>query len=139
MFFKNSNYTKGWVNFRRNTWVTLKWNGWVNIPRNLHLGSGIPRILEVYDKKCFSFSENFLRMILPNTPQVTPQVTSPISKLLEVLNGEMSRQELQLQLKLKDKKHFKKLYLIPALELKLIEMTIPEKPNSSLQKYRRVG
>ena len=139
MFFKNSNYTKGWVNFRRNTWVTLKWNGWVNIPRNLHLGSGIPRILEVYGKKCFSFSENFLRMILPNTPQVTPQVTSPISKLLQVLNGEMSRQELQLQLKLKDKKHFKKLYLIPALELKLIEMTIPEKPNSSLQKYRRVG
>mgnify|MGYP000120507913 CR=1 FL=1 len=103
------------------------------------LGSGIPRILEVYGKKCFSFSENFLRMILPNTPQVTPQVTSPISKLLEVLNGEMSRQELQLQLKLKDKKHFKKLYLIPALELKLIEMTIPEKPNSSLQKYRKVG
>jgi ATP-dependent DNA helicase RecG len=99
------------------------------------LGSGIPRILEVYDKKCFSFYDNFLRMILPNTPQVT----SPISKLLEVLNGEMSRQELQLQLKLKDKKHFKKLYLIPALELKLIEMTIPEKPNSSLQKYRRVG
>ena len=104
-----------------------------------HLGSGIPRILEVYGKKCFSFSENFLRMILPNTPQVTPPVTSPISKLLQVLNGEMSRQELQLQLKLKDKKHFKKLYLIPALELKLIEMTIPEKPNSSLQKYRRVG
>ena len=34
-FFKNSNYTKGWVNFRRNTWVTLKWNGWINIPRNL--------------------------------------------------------------------------------------------------------
>ena len=120
--------------------VEMEWVG-QHTPESTveHLGSGIPRILEVYDKKCFSFSENFLRMILPNTPQVTPQVTSPISKLLEVLNGEMSRQELQLQLKLKDKKHFKKLYLIPALELKLIEMTIPEKPNSSLQKYRRVG
>jgi len=120
--------------------VEMEWVG-QHTPESTveHLGSGIPRILEVYDKKCFSFSENFLRMILPNTPQVTPQVTSPISKLLEVLNGEMSRQELQLQLKLKDKKHFKKLYLIPALELKLIEMTIPEKTNSSLQKYRRVG
>ena len=120
--------------------VEMEWVG-QHTPESTveHLGSGIPRILEVYDKKCFSFSENFLRMILPNTPQVTPQVTSPISKLLEVLNGEMSRQELQLQLKLKDKKHFKKLYLIPALELKLIEMTIPEKPNSSLQKYRKVG
>ena len=120
--------------------VEMEWVG-QHTPESTveHLGSGIPRILEVYGKKCFSFSENFLRMILPNTPQVTPQVTSPISKLLEVLNGEMSRQELQLQLKLKDKKHFKKLYLIPALELKLIEMTIPEKPNSSLQKYRRAG
>ncbi len=26
------------------------------------LGSGVPRILEYYDKACFKFSENFLRM-----------------------------------------------------------------------------
>ncbi|WP_415830581.1 RNA-binding domain-containing protein, partial [Gillisia limnaea] len=45
------------------------------------LGSGIPRILEYYDKTCFNFSDNFLRMVLPSaeavysdTPQVTPQV-----------------------------------------------------------------
>ena len=35
--------------------------------------------------------------------------------------------------------NFEKLYLRPALELKLIEMTIPEKPNSRLQKYRLTG
>ncbi len=30
------------------------------------LGSGIPRILESYDKDCFHFSENFLRVVLPS-------------------------------------------------------------------------
>ncbi len=31
-----------------------------------HLGSGIPRILKVYPKECFKFTENFLRMTFPN-------------------------------------------------------------------------
>jgi len=48
----------------------------------------------------------------------------------------MSRDELQMALGLKDRKSFWKRYLKPALEQGLIEMTIPEKPNSSLQKYR---
>ena len=30
------------------------------------LGSGIPRIFESYDKDCFHFSENFLRVVLPS-------------------------------------------------------------------------
>ena len=29
------------------------------------LGSGVPRILESYDRSCFSFSDNFLRMSFP--------------------------------------------------------------------------
>jgi hypothetical protein len=32
--------------------------------------------------------------------------------------------------------NFEKLYLRPALEAKLLEMTIPDKPQSRLQKYR---
>lgn len=40
-----------------------------------HLGSGIPRILKAYSKDCFQFSENFLRVTLPSSEQVTPQVT----------------------------------------------------------------
>jgi hypothetical protein len=47
-----------------------------------------------------------------------------------------SREELQAKLKLVDRHNFKKLYLIPALEAGLIERTIPEKPNSRLQRYR---
>jgi hypothetical protein len=52
------------------------------------------------------------------------------------MHGDLSRSEIQEKLKLTDKKNFKENYLKPALEQVLIVMTIPDKPNSSLQKYR---
>jgi Fic family protein len=70
------------------------------------------------------------------TPQENPQATPQVKKLLNIIKGEMSRDELQSALSLKDRKSFRQRYLLPALELGLIEMTIPDKPNSSLQKYR---
>lgn len=48
----------------------------------------------------------------------------------------MSRDELQTALGLQDRKSFTARYLKPSLNAGLIEMTIPEKPNSRLQKYR---
>ena len=48
----------------------------------------------------------------------------------------MSRRELREALLLKGDDNFRRLYLLPALEAGLIEMTIPEKPNSRLQRYR---
>ena len=66
-----------------------------------------------------------------HTPQVTPQV----SCLLKVITGEMSRETLQDPLELQDRKSFRQRYLKPALAEGLIEMTIPDKPNSRLQKY----
>jgi hypothetical protein len=117
--------------------VEMEWVG-QHTPESTveHLGSGIPRILEVYGKKCFSFSENFLRMILPNTPQVTDQVRK---LLIAMDSNSLSAAEIMTKLKLNHRPSFRESYLKPALELKLIEMTIPDKPNSSLQKYRRVG
>lgn len=50
--------------------------------------------------------------------------------------GEMARQELMDALGLKDRKHFGDAYLQPALEAGLLEMTIPDKPQSSKQRYR---
>ena len=50
--------------------------------------------------------------------------------------GDMSRAEIQAKLGLKDEKHFREAYLRPAAAQGLIEMTIPDKPNSRLQKYR---
>ncbi len=48
----------------------------------------------------------------------------------------MSRGVLQDALELQDRKSFRERYLKPALAEGLIEMTIPDKPNSRLQKYR---
>ena len=70
------------------------------------------------------------------TPEVTAEVTPEVIKLLKHLTGEMNRGDLQEAIGLRDAEHFRKSYIIPALEIKAIEMTIPEKPTSSKQKYR---
>jgi len=56
--------------------------------------------------------------------------------LLAAVTGEMKRAEIQGALELKDRKNFLNTYLRPALDAGLIEMTIPDKPLSSLQRYR---
>ncbi|MFH2065618.1 MAG: Fic family protein [Pseudomonadota bacterium] len=75
------------------------------------------------------------RIIDKAAPEVTPEVT-PEVRLLKEITGEMNRQALQKALGLKDDEHFRKSYLQPALAAGFIEMTIPEKPRSSRQKYR---
>ncbi|MDW7659405.1 MAG: ATP-binding protein, partial [Bacillota bacterium] len=70
------------------------------------------------------------------TLEVTPEVAPEVERLIKIVSGDMSRQELQDKLDLKDAEHFRKSYIKPALSSVLIEMTIPDKPNSSKQKYR---
>lgn len=48
----------------------------------------------------------------------------------------MARGDLMAALDLRDRMHFSNEYLTPALNAGLIEMTIPDKPRSSKQKYR---
>jgi hypothetical protein len=48
----------------------------------------------------------------------------------------MDRETLQNALGLSARKNFRTLYLAPALKSALLEMTIPDKPNSRLQQYR---
>ena len=70
------------------------------------------------------------------TGEVTPQVTPQVAQLLRVCSDESSRTELQWKLGLAARKNFRLVYLLPALGAGLIEMTVPAKPNSRLQKYR---
>jgi ATP-dependent DNA helicase RecG len=49
----------------------------------------------------------------------------------------MNRAELQQALGILDRKYFNLNFLNPALKHDLIEMTFPDKPKSSKQKYRR--
>lgn len=77
-----------------------------------------------------------------NTDQDSDQVTdrdkSPTGRLLYALGDEiLSAAELMERLGLSHKPTFRKNYLNPALEHNLIERTVPDKPNSRNQKYRK--
>jgi hypothetical protein len=65
-----------------------------------------------------------------------PEATPEVARLLAALGSEMSRTEIMDVLGLKDEKHFRVRYQQVAARLGLIELTIPGKPNSRLQKCR---
>ena len=80
-----------------------------------------------------------------STPQVDPRSRDRIvatsasrARLIASLlaDGSLSRQELMEQVGLRDRKSFYGLYILPSLDIGFIEYTIPNKPNSRLQKYR---
>ena len=90
-------------------------------------------------------------MEIRNSESMSDQVTDQISdqdseqdksfigKLLRVLGDDvLSAKEIMDRLNLVHKPTFRKNYLNPALELKVIERTIPDKPSSKNQKYRKV-
>lgn len=68
--------------------------------------------------------------------QVTGQVTGQVRRLLAVVSGEMTREAMQAMLGLAGRGNFTAQYLKPALDAGVIEMTIPDKPNSRSQRYR---
>ncbi len=72
------------------------------------------------------------------SPTQSPtQSIDPVFRLLFALqNGEKTSSDLRTILKIKHRPTFRANYLHPVLREKLIEYTIPEKPNSRLQKYR---
>jgi len=74
----------------------------------------------------------------PLTPPVTPPVAPPVEVLARLLKqaGELGNAEIRTRLGLKDRTHLRERYVAPALAEGIIEPTIPDKPNSRLQKYR---
>ena len=72
----------------------------------------------------------------PKEDKVTGEVTGEVRRLLAVMSGDMKRTEIQQALGLKHEDHFRKVYLLPSLALRAIEMTQPDKPRSSSQRYR---
>jgi ATP-dependent DNA helicase RecG len=64
------------------------------------------------------------------------EVAMEVAALLKVVVGDMSRQELQTAMSLKNADHFRKAYILPAIAAEVLEMTLPEQPNSRLQRYR---
>lgn len=73
-----------------------------------------------------------------DTDQDTDQDGTPVGLLLSALgNDTLSAGELMARLGLSHRPTFRKNYLDPALERRLVERTVPDKPNSKNQKYRK--
>ena len=71
------------------------------------------------------------------TPPVTDPFTDPVTRLLETLiHGELAPSAIQQAVGIKHRPTFRANYLRPALEAGFIEPTLPDKPNSRLQRYR---
>ena len=81
-------------------------------------------------------ASDLMKAMFGRTGQVTGEVTGEVQRLLAVMKDEMKRQEIQAGLGLKHEDHFREKYLKPAMAAGAIEMTIPDKPRSSKQKYR---
>ena len=69
----------------------------------------------------------------------TIHVTEHVERLISILTGEMNRPQLQDILGISNRSHFVEAYLGPALKAGLIEMTLPDKPQSRRQRYRRTA
>ncbi|MBC8184268.1 hypothetical protein H8E88_24500 [candidate division KSB1 bacterium] len=110
------------------------------------LGSGIRNIkqyLPLYSKQSkFEFIEGdtFKTIITYEEPdatmQETMQETMQVNHLILKCVGEISVNQLMKVLKLKNRDNFRKIYMKPAIENGLIEMTIPDQPKNRNQKYR---
>ena len=67
--------------------------------------------------------------------EVTMEVTMEVARLIPFCLQPVNRQILQEKLGLRNADHFRKAYILPAIKGGWIEMIIPDKPKSRLQKY----
>ena len=96
--------------------------------------------------ECTEFIRFMLLAILdaleayPTSDQDSDQDSDQVKQMLAVLGAKtLSAASIMEQLNLKHRPTFRKNYLRPALELGLIEMTLPDAPSSRNQRYRRKG
>ena len=110
------------------------------------LGRPLPQIENDKGDKKFTvtlekepYTEQVPNKYRTSAEQVPNKYRTSIQQVVQILREsekEMARSELQKGLKIASRSYFWQEYLQPALGDGLIEMTIPDKPNSSKQKYR---
>ena len=85
----------------------------------------------------FDFSKlTLFEVVVPVSVQYQ-HFTDPVIILVKLLSGgEYSSGEMRALLGIKHRAAFRDNYIHPALSMGLIVQTIPEKPNSRLQKYK---
>ena len=88
----------------------------------------------------FRYTPEYLKAVNaldPVTPEVTDPVTDPVKRVLLLLaQGELAPSAIQKAIGLSHRPTFRQNYLRAAENTGLIERTLPDKPNSRLQKYR---
>ena len=129
-------------------WQTAILNQWNPLFTNLPVGNMIYKSQQAYYSalnestakgSCDAFIEFMLNVINETieNDQDSDQVSDQVSKLLFTMSDSSYKAlELMEKLKLSHRPTFRKNYLTPTLKSGLIERTIPDKPNSKLQKYR---
>jgi len=115
------------------------------------LGTGIPRALGAWPKidlidepdgnqfKAVLWRPEMTsdtRQVADKYPTSTLQVTRPMAAVLQTALQAAPRATLQEAAGMGDREHFVNSVLKPLLEFGLLEMTIPDKPRSSKQRYR---
>ena len=84
--------------------------------------------------------DNILDDISVQIREDNQRLSECIRKLLEVMEYDVpyTSKMLMEKMGLKSKEGFRRNYLRPAIDLNLIRMTIPDKPNSRNQRYVRI-
>ena len=81
--------------------------------------------------------DSVLEEIVTQINEDSEQLSRCVRKLLDVMEYDVAytSNKLMEKLELKSREGFRRNYLKPALELNLVSMTIPDKPNSKNQRY----
>lgn len=137
-------------------WHTAILSKWKSIFEYIPIESQIEKFQdEYYDAiaKCHVHGEStaFIEFMLSQIDKILDDVSVQISeeneklsesikRLLEIMEYEIpyTSKALMEKLGLKSREGFRRNYLHPAIELKLIRMTLPDKPNSRNQRYIKI-
>ena len=122
---------------------------------DLYIGVDDDVEVAVYDRSIVHISEHFFKLCFPmdaraleiageaasvagaESEQVTPEVTAQVTAQVGAFCQEPhSAREIMEHLGLRHWKTFQQNYLNPLLDAGFIERTLPDKPQSRLQKYR---
>ena len=136
-------------------WHTAILSKWKPVFEYIPIESQIEKFQEEYYEaisRCHAAGEStvFIEFMLSQIDKILDDVSAQISdkneylpetvkKLMEVMEYDVpyTSNTLMEKLGLKAKEGFRRNYLRPAIEMDLIHMTIPDKPNSRNQRYVR--
>lgn len=137
-------------------WHTALLAKWKPLFEYIPIESQIEKFQDEYYEaiaRCHVAGEStiFIEFILSQIDRILDEITVQINeeneqrfeivkKLLDVMEYDISytSKTLMEKLGLKSRDGFRRNYLRPALEWNLIQMTIPDKPNSRNQRYRKI-